>query len=228
MSDRKRSKRKLGEDRDESSYACFAAAANAVSQLYTAGVRERRATAKNTLEKVLAFVLREYPNADFVPKAVLLQFLQHEYERADHPEAGVPPGAGLLPFMVGAAGGDDAGGDAEHAAGGGGGGKPPARAGSAGRAARAGSGGGACPGGGGDELQPPQYALAPPPQAGFVAQGPHVPQPQQQAPYHQHQQQFEQQQQYHHHHQQQQQYHLQEAGGNEMDTGHPGYPPHFG
>lgn len=31
-------------------------------------------------EKVLAFVLREHPNSDYIPKPVLLQWLQHEYE----------------------------------------------------------------------------------------------------------------------------------------------------
>lgn len=113
----KRSKRAKptddGPEAGGSSYAAFASAANAVSQLYTAGVRERRATARNTLEKVLAFVLREYPSADYIPKSVLLQFLQHEYERADLGDAPLPPGAGLLPFM--SAGCDD-GSDADHPA----------------------------------------------------------------------------------------------------------------
>ena len=51
MSAAKRSKRSKPDDAelDKSSYACFAAAANAVAQLYTAGVRERRATTKATL-----------------------------------------------------------------------------------------------------------------------------------------------------------------------------------
>lgn len=45
------SKRKpeLDLEAERSSYASFVAAANAVSQLYTAGVREQRRTAKNTL-----------------------------------------------------------------------------------------------------------------------------------------------------------------------------------
>ncbi len=39
-------------------------------------------------EKLLAFVMREYANSEVVPKAVLLQYLQYEYEvsAAPHPK----------------------------------------------------------------------------------------------------------------------------------------------
>jgi hypothetical protein len=65
---------------ERSAYASFVAAANAVSALYTAGVREQRRAAKATLEKALAFVLRESPNSEFISKAALIQWLQQEYE----------------------------------------------------------------------------------------------------------------------------------------------------
>lgn len=100
---RNKRSRELEAAEERSSYASFVAAANAVSQLYTAGVREQRRTTKATLEKVLAFVLREHPTSDVIPKAALIQWLQSEYERADHPDTMVPPGAaGMMPFMVSA------------------------------------------------------------------------------------------------------------------------------
>jgi hypothetical protein len=55
-------KPELDLEAERSSYASFVAAANAVSQLYTAGVREQRRTAKATLVR-----LRERARARAAP-----------------------------------------------------------------------------------------------------------------------------------------------------------------
>lgn len=88
MANRATKKRKYDEQElERTMYTSFVSAANAVSQLYTQGVQQQRrsasAASRATLEKLLGFVMREYPNSEVVPKAVLLQYLQYEYESID-------------------------------------------------------------------------------------------------------------------------------------------------
>ncbi|GBF93160.1 hypothetical protein Rsub_05891 [Raphidocelis subcapitata] len=229
-SNKRGAKRKpeLDLEAERSAYGSFVAAANAVSALYTAGVREQRRTAKATLEKVLAFVLRESPNSEYIPKAALIQWLQQEYERADHPDAVVVPGSapGVLPFMMSAASAassGDEGAENDHI-GSGGGGKLPRGSSGSGRVRVS-----AC---GAEDMhqqqhhqqQQQQQQLPYLQQAAAAAQqqqfGPAAQQPGSQ-------QQFGGGQQFH-----LQTYHTQQSfqqqQQQQMDTGHhPSFPPHF-
>jgi len=58
---------------ERSSYGSFVAAANAVSQLYTAGVREQRRTAKATLVGTRGEYMRALRGAAARPRVVLAQ-----------------------------------------------------------------------------------------------------------------------------------------------------------
>ncbi|GFR46747.1 hypothetical protein Agub_g8370 [Astrephomene gubernaculifera] len=86
MSLRSGKKRKLIVDHEaeKSIYGSFVSAANAVSTLYSQAVQQqRRASAqasRQALERVVAFLLAQNPGSEVVSKAVLLQFLQQEYE----------------------------------------------------------------------------------------------------------------------------------------------------
>ncbi|KAG2487677.1 hypothetical protein HYH03_013677 [Edaphochlamys debaryana] len=79
-------KRKLVVDHEaeKSLYGSFVSAANAVSTLYSQAVQQqRRASAqasRQALERVVAFLLATNPGQESISKAVLLQFLQQEYE----------------------------------------------------------------------------------------------------------------------------------------------------
>ncbi|EFJ42382.1 hypothetical protein VOLCADRAFT_119446 [Volvox carteri f. nagariensis] len=79
-------KRKLIVDHEaeKSIYGSFVSAANAVSTLYSQAVQQqRRASAqasRQALERVVTFLLAQNPGSEMVSKAVLLNFLQQEYE----------------------------------------------------------------------------------------------------------------------------------------------------
>lgn len=77
-------------DAERTLYSSFVSAANSMSQLYSQAVQQQRkssaAASRQTLERVLGFVLKEYGNSDMVPKAAILQFLQQEYEAVDGSE----------------------------------------------------------------------------------------------------------------------------------------------
>ncbi|GLC46087.1 hypothetical protein PLESTM_001823900 [Pleodorina starrii] len=79
-------KRKLVVDHEaeKSIYGSFVSAANAVSTLYAQAVQQqRRASAqvsRQALERVVTFLLAQNPGSEMVSKAVLLNFLQQEYE----------------------------------------------------------------------------------------------------------------------------------------------------
>eukprot|EP00198_Chlamydomonas_reinhardtii_P012195 XP_001701532.1 predicted protein [Chlamydomonas reinhardtii] len=86
MSVRCGKKRKLVVDHEaeKSLYGSFVSAANAVSTLYSQAVQQqRRASAqasRQALERVVTFLLSQNPGSEVVSKAVMLQFLQSEYE----------------------------------------------------------------------------------------------------------------------------------------------------
>ncbi|GIM09768.1 hypothetical protein Vretimale_13586, partial [Volvox reticuliferus] len=86
MSLRYGKKRKLIVDHEaeKSIYGSFVSAANAVSTLYSQAVQQqRRASAhasRQALERVVTFLLSQNPGSEMVSKAVLLNFLQQEYE----------------------------------------------------------------------------------------------------------------------------------------------------
>ncbi|GIL48696.1 hypothetical protein Vafri_5174 [Volvox africanus] len=79
-------KRKLVVDHEaeRSIYGSFVSAANAVSTLYSQAVQQqRRASAqasRQALERVVTFLISQNPGSEMVSKAVLLNFLQQEYE----------------------------------------------------------------------------------------------------------------------------------------------------
>ncbi|KAL4443885.1 hypothetical protein ABPG75_011622 [Micractinium tetrahymenae] len=84
---------------ERSLYASFSHAANAVSQLYTAAVQQTKraeeAGARQALERVAQFVVKEYGNAPAVPTAVLMEVLRQELQAAQGGAAAIQ-----LPFPV--------------------------------------------------------------------------------------------------------------------------------
>lgn len=107
MANRAMKKRKYDEQElevERSMYTSFVTAANAVSQLYTQGQQQQRRAASDasraTLEKVVNFVLHEYPNSEVIPKAVLLQYLQYEYETIDTHDKAQPAPVTFLPVVA--------------------------------------------------------------------------------------------------------------------------------
>lgn len=83
----KKRKYELDLDAERTLYSSFVSAANSVSQLYTQGLQQQRkaaaSAARQTLERVICFVLRECGDSQVVSKAVLLEFLQQEYQNVD-------------------------------------------------------------------------------------------------------------------------------------------------
>mmetsp|Transcript_32306 Transcript_32306/g.82072 ORF Transcript_32306/g.82072 Transcript_32306/m.82072 type:complete len:213 (-) Transcript_32306:495-1133(-) len=77
-------------DSERTLYASFVSAANSVSQLYASAVQQQRrssaAAYRQSLERVLGFIVREYSTSDSIPKAALLQFLQQEFESVEGSE----------------------------------------------------------------------------------------------------------------------------------------------
>lgn len=77
-------------DAERTLYTSFVSAANSVSQLYASAVQQQRkssaAAYRQSLERVLGFVLREYGSSDSIPKAAMLQFLQQEFENVEGSE----------------------------------------------------------------------------------------------------------------------------------------------
>lgn len=77
-------------DAERTLYSTFVAAANSMSQLYSQAVQQQRkssaAASRQTLERMLGFLLREYAGSDVIPKAAILQFLQQEYENVEGSE----------------------------------------------------------------------------------------------------------------------------------------------
>ncbi|PSC67892.1 hypothetical protein C2E20_8429 [Micractinium conductrix] len=93
-------KRKASSDDSERTlYSAFSHAANAVSQLYTAAAqqakRSEEAGARQALERVAQFVVKEYGNAPAVPTAVLMEVLRQELQAAQGSAAAIQ-----LPFPV--------------------------------------------------------------------------------------------------------------------------------
>ncbi|KAL4449512.1 hypothetical protein ABPG77_007156 [Micractinium sp. CCAP 211/92] len=86
-------------DGERSLYASFSHAANAVSQLYTAAVQQTKraeeAGARQALERVAQFVVKEYGNAPAVPTAVLMEVLRQELQAAQGSAATIQ-----LPFPM--------------------------------------------------------------------------------------------------------------------------------
>eukprot|EP00798_Chlamydomonas_sp_ICE-L_P020975 gene20975-27831_t len=74
-------------DAERNLYSSFVTAANSISQLYSQSVQQQRkgtaAASRQTLERVMCFLLRDYNSADVIPRAELLHFLQQEYENID-------------------------------------------------------------------------------------------------------------------------------------------------
>jgi hypothetical protein len=105
-------------DAERNLYGSFVHAANAVSQLYTAGLQAAKkaeeAGARRALERVAQFVVKEYGNAPSVPTAVLMEVLRQELQAAQGSAAAIQ-----LPFPVpllptGDSQGSDAHSDDEH------------------------------------------------------------------------------------------------------------------
>ncbi|EFN59734.1 hypothetical protein CHLNCDRAFT_133329 [Chlorella variabilis] len=82
------SKKRKGEslEAEKSLYSTFTAAANSVSQLYTAAVQQTKRAeeqgARQALERVAQFVVKEYGNAPAVPTGVLMEVLRQELQAA--------------------------------------------------------------------------------------------------------------------------------------------------
>jgi len=87
---KKRKLEVLDPDAEKTLYTSFVTAANSISSLYTQAVQQQRkssaAASRLTLERVAAFIMREYPGQDHVPKAALLHYLHQEYEGIDGAE----------------------------------------------------------------------------------------------------------------------------------------------
>lgn len=101
----KKRKYELDLDMERTMYSSFVSAANSVSQLYTHAVQHQRkaatAASHQTLERVIRFVLHEFPGSDVIHKASLLQFLQQEHQALESQEntpQQLP--AGILPFAA--------------------------------------------------------------------------------------------------------------------------------
>ncbi|KAL6759261.1 hypothetical protein V8C86DRAFT_2576973 [Haematococcus lacustris] len=86
----KRRRCEVDVDAERTLHSSFVVAANSISQLYTQAVQQQRrssaAASRLTLERVLAFLLKEHAGSDVVPKADLVQFLQQEYEGVEGSE----------------------------------------------------------------------------------------------------------------------------------------------
>lgn len=83
----KKRKSEVDLDAERTLYSSFVSAANAVSQLYTqASQQQRRAAAtasRQTLERIICFVLKESAENSTLNSSALLQYLQQEYESVD-------------------------------------------------------------------------------------------------------------------------------------------------
>lgn len=80
----KKRKYEVDIDAERTLHGSFVSAANAVSQMYMQAVQQQRKTStaasRQTLERVICFLLREFNGAEHVSKTALLHFLQQEYE----------------------------------------------------------------------------------------------------------------------------------------------------
>ncbi|KAI3429613.1 hypothetical protein D9Q98_005699 [Chlorella vulgaris] len=112
------SKKRKGEstlEAEKSLYGSFVDAANAVSQLYTAAVQQNKRAeeqgARQALERVAQFVVKEYGNAPAVPTVMLMELLRQELQAAQGSTTAIQ-----LPFPIpllpGALGSDSS--DAHH------------------------------------------------------------------------------------------------------------------
>eukprot|EP00798_Chlamydomonas_sp_ICE-L_P022713 gene22713-29874_t len=90
LSGGKKRKCEVDLDAERNLYHSFVSAANSISQLYTHSVQQQRkgtaGASRQTLERVMRFLVREYHSVDVIPRAELLQFLQQEYENIEGAE----------------------------------------------------------------------------------------------------------------------------------------------
>lgn len=77
-------------DAERSLHSSFVTAANSISHLFTHAVQQQRkcsaAASRQTLERIMCFLLRDYHSAEVIPRHELLQFLQQEYENIEGAE----------------------------------------------------------------------------------------------------------------------------------------------
>lgn len=82
-------------DAERTLYSSFVSAANSVSQLYTQAVQQQRKSAatasRQTLERVICYVLKESAENGTLTASTLLQYLQQEYESVDSLEPTAQP-----------------------------------------------------------------------------------------------------------------------------------------
>ncbi|KAL3145360.1 hypothetical protein ABBQ38_001614 [Trebouxia sp. C0009 RCD-2024] len=101
----KKRKAELDLDVERNLHSSFVTAANSISHLFTQAIQQNKkaqvAGAQQALERQIAWVLKEYGNAQYVPISALLGHLQQEIQHVDALESQQPQAPG---FPAGATG----------------------------------------------------------------------------------------------------------------------------